>query len=237
MPTKLASTTTIYTNATSRPTALSRALHTLFLVTAATALSAVPRTAIGQIFVTNGANNRGTIGEYTTAGATVNSSLVTGLNNATAVAVSGTDLFVANGSTGTIGEYTTSGAVVNASLVSGLGFPTGIAVSGGNLFVVDSYTGTMGEYTTSGATVNAQLVTGLNATAIAVSGTNLFCRGQRQDWRIHDLGGDSERLARHRLHRSGLYRGIWTEPICLGLRSRTPLLRKNWRIHNFGPQR
>ena len=63
------------------------------------------------------------IAEYTTSGATVNASLVTGLNAPSGIAVSGSDLFVVNngsGGPGSVGEYTTSGATVNASLVSGL---------------------------------------------------------------------------------------------------------------------
>jgi hypothetical protein len=79
-----------------------------------------------DLFVTNTAN--GTIGEYTTSGATVNASLVSGLNSPIGIAVSGSDLFVTNQGSGTIGEYTTSGTTVNASLVSGLNAPFGIAV-------------------------------------------------------------------------------------------------------------
>jgi DNA-binding beta-propeller fold protein YncE len=84
----------------------------------------------GDIFVAN--YYFGTIGEYTMAGATVNASLVTGLNEPQGLAVSGGDIFVANygGNTdnGTIGEYTTAGATVNASLVTGLDEPWGIDV-------------------------------------------------------------------------------------------------------------
>jgi hypothetical protein len=60
------------------------------------------------IFVAN--NHDGTIGAYTTSGATVNAALISGLNFAVGVAVSGSDLFVSNAVT--IGEYTTSGATV-----------------------------------------------------------------------------------------------------------------------------
>ena len=59
------------------------------------------------------------MGEYTTSGATVNASLVSGLYSPYAIAVSGSDLFVVNFFGNTVGEYTKSGAVVNASLVSG----------------------------------------------------------------------------------------------------------------------
>ena len=98
------------------------------------------------------------IAEYTTSGATVNPLLVTaGLNVPEGIAVSGSDVFVANYGTGTIGEYTTSGATVNASLITGLNGAYALAVSGSNLFVTSGFglTATIGEYTTSGATVNA----------------------------------------------------------------------------------
>ncbi len=126
-----------------------------------------------DLFVTS--YSLGTIGEYTTSGATVNASLVSGLGVPFGIAVSGSDLFVASASDNTIGEYTTSGATVNASLVSGLGEPIGIAVSGSDLFVTNETAGTIGEYTTSGATVNAALVSGLTEpVGIAVSGSDLF---------------------------------------------------------------
>src|SRR6516164_2377267 len=68
------------------------------------------------IFVTNVFT--GTIGEYTTDGATVNPALISGLNHPRGIAVSGSDLFVANEVAGTIGEYTTDGATVNPALIS-----------------------------------------------------------------------------------------------------------------------
>ena len=83
-------------------------------------------------------NNHNTIGKYTTSGATVNASLITGLGLSTALAGSGSYLFVANES-GTIGEYTTSGATVNASLITGLGIRdfTCMEVYGSELLVTD----------------------------------------------------------------------------------------------------
>ena len=50
----------------------------------------------------------------------MNASLVSGLSAPVGLAVSGSNLFVANWNAGTIGEYTTSGGTVNASLISGL---------------------------------------------------------------------------------------------------------------------
>ena len=123
-----------------------------------------------DLFVTNAES--GTIGEYTTAGATVNAALISGLNGPSGIALSGSDLFVGGGST--IGEYTTSGATVNAALISGLSGPEGIAVSGADLFVENFSPGTIGEYTTSGATVNAALISGLDEPfGIAVSGSSV----------------------------------------------------------------
>jgi DNA-binding beta-propeller fold protein YncE len=101
-------------------------------------------------------------------GATVNASLITGLDLPNGIAVSGGSLFVTDTGGNTISEYTPSGATVNASLITGLYFPSGIVVTGGNLFVMNQLvtnnppSGTIGEYTTSGTTVNASLITGLN---------------------------------------------------------------------------
>ena len=139
-----------------------------------------PTTARGQaIYVANEGN--GTVGEYTTSGGVVNPSLVSGLTYNFGVAVSGSNLFVANGGgSGTISQYTTSGAVVNPALVTGLNNPYGVAVYGSNLFVVNFAqpylsNGTVGEYTTSGAVVNPSLVSGLYAPqGIAVAGSNVF---------------------------------------------------------------
>jgi hypothetical protein len=173
---------TMKSNTTSKPVPLSRALFTLLL--GATGICAMPASARGgQIFVMNSGN--GTIGEYTTSGATVNASLITGFYPVGA-AVSGGDLFVTKFISGTIGEYTTSGATLNASLITGLTSPDDICVLGGNLFVASQGDNSIGEYTTSGATVNASLVTGLSSAnypnivrGIVASGGNLFV----------DLGG------------------------------------------------
>ena len=82
-----------------------------------------------HLFVDN--YDSGTIGEYTTSGATVNASLVQLGAQASpqAIAVSGSHLFIgyyAN-NTGTVGEWTTSGATVNASLITNLAEVSGLA--------------------------------------------------------------------------------------------------------------
>ncbi len=111
---------------------------------------------------TNNTYNQGSgsIGEYTTSGATVNAALVSGMTYPSGIDVSGGNLFVSGNSK--IGVYNaTTGATVNAALVSGglLAGAHDVAVSGGNLFVT-AYEGRgfIIEYNaTTGATVNVNL--------------------------------------------------------------------------------
>lgn len=139
----------------------------------------VPALAISgsNLFVANTTDN--TIGVYTTSGQVVNASLVSGLVYPTAVAVSGSELYVADrgtgvdtghgisySGTGLIGEYTTAGSVVNAALVTGLSYPGGLALDDSDIFVTNgngNVGGSVGEYSLSGIVVNASLITdGLN---------------------------------------------------------------------------
>src|SRR4029450_8521259 len=101
---------------------------------ASAALCAMPATTrAAQIFVTN--FQTGTIGEYTTSGATVDPALVSGLSLPQGIAVSGGNLFVTSlnltSYTGRIGEYTTSGTTVNPTLITTLGGPWGAGGGGG----------------------------------------------------------------------------------------------------------
>jgi hypothetical protein len=172
-------------------------------LTAMAAPLAMPVTArAGEIFIT--ADN-GRVEEYTTAGATVNSALITVGRSMVAIAVSGGDVFVPNNEYGTISEYTTSGALVNASLVTGLSDSVAVAVSGNDLFVVEENGGTIGEYTTSGSIVNASLVTGLSSPqAIAVSGNDLFVA----DNNGHGVGEISEYTTSGALLNASLVTGV-----------------------------
>ena len=129
-------------------------------------LALLPGAVHGQILVNDG----NTLAEFSAGGVQIN----TALSTPQGIAISGTNLFVANYGAETIGEYSTSGATNNASLIKGLSGSEGIAISGTNLFVANAG-GNIGEYTTSGTTNNAKLITGLiNADGIAISGTNLF---------------------------------------------------------------
>ena len=75
----------------------------LVAVTVSIAVFAIPTSIAGQIFVTN--NDTGIVGEYTTSGATVNASLITGLTRPSGIAVSGNKLFVANSTLGQGGVH------------------------------------------------------------------------------------------------------------------------------------
>ena len=126
-----------------------------------------------NLFVANFNRAQQGVGEYTTSGVTVNSSLIN-VVFASRLALSGSNLFVGTGLR-EIGEYTTSGATINASLISdpSLGSLSGLVVSGSNLFALSN--GKVIEYTTSGTLVNASLISGLNTSStMAISGSNLF---------------------------------------------------------------
>jgi hypothetical protein len=139
-----------------------------------------------NLFVTN--LSTGTIGEYTTSGATVNAALISGLNVPIGIAVSGSKLFVTNFGTGTVGEYTVNpngtATTVNATLIT-TPRPIGIALSGPNLFVVNTDprrttgTGTISAYTLqpdgTAKLANAALISGLNVPdEIALLGSDIF---------------------------------------------------------------
>ena len=62
-------------------------LTSLIAVSIMTMLSAMPTGAYGDIFVTNQVSGSNTVGDYTTSGATVNASLITGLNAPLGIAV------------------------------------------------------------------------------------------------------------------------------------------------------
>jgi hypothetical protein len=150
----------------------------------------------GDLFVVKSAGqdqhsglDKGVISEYTTAGATVNTSLVTLVDNVNgagfdpvSIAASGSNLYVVN-EIGTVGEYTTSGATVNATLVTErYNSAEGVAVSGGSLFLTGIFPSAISQYdSTTGSAINVSLVTsGFSSDpfsgpfGIAVSGNDIF---------------------------------------------------------------
>jgi hypothetical protein len=152
--------------------------------TAVTAALAVIVLAAGaatgdSIFVTNYATGtNGWIGKYTTSGATVDASLISGLPGPSFLAVFGSNLYVANYNGGTIGVYDmNTGAAVNPSLISIPGHHlSAVVVSGSSLFLTDYDAGTIGQYDiNTGAAINASLVSGLDhPSGLLVSGSTLL---------------------------------------------------------------
>jgi len=121
----------------------------------------------------------GTVGQYNLDGTEVNAGLVMGLGSTPeGIAISGTDLFVANPGNGTIGKYTTSGGIINRDFIIGVPDPRRVAVAGGVLFVSNYGAGSITTYdAATGATLDPALITGLfGPVGIALSGdgTNLF---------------------------------------------------------------
>jgi hypothetical protein len=131
-----------------------------------------------------------TIGEYTTSGASVNPSLITGIITQGAAdpfsfAISGSDIYVPNWNNGTnggtLGEYTISGALINRDLITDLSGPWGPVFSGADLFILNGKSHSIGEYTTQGSSVNVALLPSVlgpyNPDGIAISGSDIFCTG------------------------------------------------------------
>jgi hypothetical protein len=136
-------------------------------------LALCPLVAQGQIFVLN----NGSIGEYNADGTTINTNLISGLNNnPDAIAISGSNLYVLNFGTtyignGSIAEYTTSGTLVNPVLMSGLQVPRALAVSGPYLayeFALDDFIAYYGPISWCSAAFPNQV------SAMAISGSELF---------------------------------------------------------------
>jgi DNA-binding beta-propeller fold protein YncE len=147
-------------------------------------LVCVPDFARSQIFVSNNdfANvispSGGSVGTYALDGTTMNAALITdGFDGPRGIAVSGSNLFVANSGFGygaAVEEYMTSGSAVNAQLVEARG-EEGIAISGVNLYLAHALR--VGKYTISGATINESLVQGFNDPrhiAVSDDGTRIF---------------------------------------------------------------
>ncbi len=132
-------------------------------------LSGVPA---GKIFLSEN-GSAGVVGEFTTAGAVVQSKLASGLGIPTGIAAVGSELFVTSLSN-TVSEYTTAGTSEGA-VIHGLNDPEGITASGLLLFVSNFGSNTIGEYSTSGNPVETSLVTGLDEPyGLTVSGNDLY---------------------------------------------------------------
>jgi len=118
------------------------------------------------------------IGEFTTSGQVVNSSLISGLSQPYGITLDGSgNMYVAD-MYGTVGKYTTSGTIVNSSLITGLDSLSWAIANdrAGHLFVVSSPPegngpSSISEYTTSGTLLNPALISSAGPTGpIALDG-------------------------------------------------------------------
>jgi outer membrane protein assembly factor BamB len=167
------------TSITSTYRPLLRAVYA-FLI-AITALSAMPRNAQAQLYVTQvgGFGPAGVVSEYDahSAGTVINANLVTGLNGPVGLAFKGKTLFMANQSRGTVVKYDVTSGAVNANFITGLKKPTGLAVTGNTLYVSTFSDGTVGAYNADTGAVQPffTTITGLSKPAgLAVAGNILY---------------------------------------------------------------
>lgn len=170
-----ASTTPSGSPAMARLLPLVDTLRALLAMVVCGLLGAMGNAPAGTILVSDWSSN--TVGEWSTTGALVNTSLVTGLNQPNGVASTGDYVFVANQQGNTVGKYTSTGQLVDASFITGLSSPTQLLVSGTSLYVMNNGTSKIGKYdTTTGAAVNASFVTLTDSSpfSMAISGTSLF---------------------------------------------------------------
>lgn len=127
------------------------------------------------LFVTN--NTGGSIGAYSTTGATVNAVFSSIGPGGYGIATNGNGLWVSNITQNTINSYSTKTGLPIATppLVSGLNNPRGVAVSGNVLYVADTDFPAIQSYNaTTGAPI-ASTTLGLDEPrGIAVSGNRLF---------------------------------------------------------------
>ncbi len=130
----------------------------------------------GNLFVVNNASI--TVGEYTTSGAPVSTTLLTPINYPLVMAASedGSHLFVGttdfNSLDGRISSYSSAGSPVTTSLITGLGRLTTIVESGGKLYFANN--GPISVFTTGGSEITTNLVPGLSGLALAISGSTLY---------------------------------------------------------------
>ncbi len=125
--------------------------------------------------------NSGVIGKYTTEGAVVNATLISGLSSPQTFEVYGGNLYVATymGGTWGIAVYAPSGSLINGSFITGLPQPRAMAFDSGILYLVNfggDGAGTVAKYdAATGALVNGSYITGLNyPSSIAIAGSTVF---------------------------------------------------------------
>ncbi len=132
--------------------------------------------ATGTTLYATNYNSSGSVGSYNaTTGAPINTSLITGLNTPTGLALAGSNLFVVDGGNNRIGRYNFTTSSYDASFISGVsGYA--IAASESTLYVA-SYSGnSISSYNlSSGSLINSSMIAGLSSpTSLVVSGSILY---------------------------------------------------------------
>jgi hypothetical protein len=121
-----------------------------------------------DLFVVN--NGSGTVGEYTTLGAAISTSLISGLTSPNGIAIYGSNLFVTNGNA--VSEYDISvkpPTLVSSSITPGLSTPWGLAIYGSNLLITNNGNNTLGDYSLTNSTYSTLISSGLTGpTSIAI---------------------------------------------------------------------
>lgn len=110
----------------------------------------------------------GGVGKYdATTGSTINASFIGGLTSPSALAISGSDLYIADLQDGSVAEFNAfTGIATNSSFISGLHDPTSLALYDGHLYVAyqmktqsGGFYPTVGEFdATTGAVINPALI-------------------------------------------------------------------------------
>ena len=140
-------------------------------------LSAAP----ADLFVAS--EGTSTIGEYTTAGTTVNANFVQGVGSPVGMTSSGQNVYTVNDGAGDVFQFTTSNPNTNDISENGAS-GGGIAISGSDIFLSNDspgdYDDTIMEIDTSGNTVNDSLITDNGEPlGLAISGSDLFVANNR----------------------------------------------------------
>ena len=114
----------------------------------------------GSLYLTEWSTRR--IAQYTTSGAIVNASLVSGLDYATKPTFGGNgNMYVLLA--GKISEYTPTGSFVKNINISGLAYPGGLAMDQNYFYISDYGLNKILKYTLGGTLVSSALITGLQS--------------------------------------------------------------------------
>jgi hypothetical protein len=117
----------------------------------------------GYLYVTN--RNAGTVQKFNASSGGLDTLFhtITGLNDPTDIAVTSSNVFVAEFGSGRVDKFALNGTTVSSPLTTGSGHPYGLAVSGSTLLVGDAIDGVIRSFDSSnGALINSSLINGLN---------------------------------------------------------------------------